>query len=438
MMPSFLSSLSARIGLVVWAGFISALLLAATVYYLQQAPKSTPTHQELLKPQHITAPLLVIPYVEHFVSVETVTDKDGTAKVMSKDVYTDHTTVLLPLELYIRTTLNTDKTALVIITGKFDYQPLTPANPDNERNIRWDKAQLLVGIKDLTALQDPIKVFWNNDHLDPQADTQALPGLGAGFHILLPETKEQARIQNFEIQLPLQLGNTLSFTPVGQKNELTMSIPNTLNIQNLGARKPLTKVANANNYLWTWQIPALIRGYPNAWIQDQTKPFDLHQAPFGIEQKQTNPLEMAWGRLMQWCFPLLGLVLGVALVLELLSGRTLHWVHYTLLGTSISLMYLLIMALEALFPFTRALQLSMFVLVGFNSVILSLLLGRRALVIASGLYAGVVISFYYLITAPVYGILGLVMSAGVLGLLLILGSIRYLHPSESADPELDD
>lgn len=432
-MLSLFNTLSARIGLVAWAAVISTLCLMATLHYLQQAPKSTVTNLENLKPQHITAPLLVIPYVDHFVSVETVTDKEGTSKVVSKDVYTDHTAVLLPTELNIRTTINTDQSALVILTGKFDYQTLTNPNLDNERNIRWDKVQLLVGLKDLSALQNQVKVFWNNEHLDLQADTQALPALGAGFHVRLPETKEQARFQPFEIQLPLQLGSSLTFTPVGQKTELTLSIPQQLNIQATGVRKPQGKALNNTMQIWTWQIPALVRGYPAYWVLDQIKPFNLHQAPFGIEQKTTNPLEIVWGRLIQWSFVLLGLVLLVALVLELLSGRTLHWLHYVIVGVSVSLMYLLLMALEALLPFASALQLSLAALIGFNSIILGLVLGGRALVIAGILYSGVLISFYYLTTLPAYGILGIVMSTGLLGLLLVLGSIRHLNPHESSE-----
>lgn len=430
-----LNTLSARLGLVAWAALLSVLVLMSTLHYLKQAPK-TPDAPPL-DPQHITAPLVVVPYVEHFVSVETVTTKEGESKVVSKDIYTDHTAVLLPSELTIRTTFNIDHTALVVLKGKIDYQPLLENNPDNERNVRWDKAQLLVGIKHLLALTDQVKVFWNDDHMNLQADTQALPNLGKGFHMRLPESKEQKRYQTFEIQLPLSLGSNLTFTPTGQQTQLEMTVPSTTNLQALGALKPIIKVASTGtSALWTWQVPNLIRGYPNFWVQDQVKSFDLHQAPIGVELKaKTNVLEQQWGRLMQWSFALLGLVLLVALVLELLSGRYLHWVHYTVLGLSVSLMYLLLRSLDALIPFNQALQWSLVLLAAFASISLGLVLGMRALLIAGCLYAGVIGSMYYLTLQPAYGILGLVICAALLGLLLIIGSVRFLNPHIELDTD---
>jgi inner membrane protein len=424
----FFQTLSGRLALFLGAALLSTLVLILTLHGLKQAPKSIIA--PIMNPQHITAPLLVVPYVDHFVSVETVASKEGESKVVSKDVYTDHTAIVLPTELSIHATLNPDNTALVILKGKVDYQPLLEKNPDNERNVRWDKAQLLVGIKDLTALREPVKVFWNDDHMELQADTQSLPNLGKGFYVDLPESKEQSRYQTFEIQLPLQTGSHLTFTPTGRKTQLEIIAPSTLGLQAFGAIKPTTKISSTGtNSTWSWSIPDLIRGYPTFWIQDQVKPFDLHQAALGVELKaKINLLETTWNRLIQWGFVLLALILLVGLSLELLSGRPIHWLHYTVLGVSVSLMYLLLMSLESVMPFFQALQWCLGLIASFTSLILGMILGWRAFILAGIFYTGIVGSFYLLATLPAHGVMGMVICAGLIGLLVIMGSLRFLNP----------
>ncbi|HHC73763.1 MAG TPA: hypothetical protein ENK78_01625, partial [Thiothrix sp.] len=46
--------------------------------------------------QQLQAPILVIPYVEHSVSVDTVIGEDGTNQVISRDEFKDHTAIFLP------------------------------------------------------------------------------------------------------------------------------------------------------------------------------------------------------------------------------------------------------------------------------------------------------------------------------------------------------
>lgn len=95
---------------------------------------------------------------------------------------------------------------------------------------------------------------------------------------------------------------------------------------------------------------------------------------------------------------LLALILLVGLSLELLSGRAIHWLHYTVLGVSVSLMYLLLMSLESVMPFFKHCNGVLGLIASFTSLILGMILGWRAFILAGIFYTGIVGSFYLLAT----------------------------------------
>ena len=81
----------------------------------------------------------------HFTSVDTVTDENGETRVVSKDIYNDHTAILLPKELEIRSDLKEEHrqrgiydalvyTTKLSFTGQFDHTPLLRSD-EGERRI---------------------------------------------------------------------------------------------------------------------------------------------------------------------------------------------------------------------------------------------------------------------------------------------------------------
>ncbi|MCK5811186.1 MAG: inner membrane CreD family protein, partial [Cocleimonas sp.] len=56
--------------------------------------------------QTIVGPVLVVPYVEHIFSANTVTDEKGESKTISRDIFNHKTMVLLPEELKVEADLN--------------------------------------------------------------------------------------------------------------------------------------------------------------------------------------------------------------------------------------------------------------------------------------------------------------------------------------------
>ena len=51
--------------------------------------------------QIIAGPVLVIPYTEHIISVDTVTDDKGETRTVSRDIFNERTMILLPKDLHI-------------------------------------------------------------------------------------------------------------------------------------------------------------------------------------------------------------------------------------------------------------------------------------------------------------------------------------------------
>ncbi|MFN3786688.1 MAG: inner membrane CreD family protein, partial [Thiothrix sp.] len=187
------------------------------------------------KRQTVVGPVLVIPYVEHFTNVDTVTEPNGESRVVSKDIFNDRTAILLPEQLEIRADLQTEQqrdgiyTALVYnaklsINGRFDHSPILQAT-ENDRRIAWDKAYIAIGLDDTRALDTASSLFWNEGRIDLQPGTRLNKLLPNGFHVPLMMNADSNTSNAFKLTLSLRGSDGLLFAPVGENTAIRISSP---------------------------------------------------------------------------------------------------------------------------------------------------------------------------------------------------------------------
>jgi inner membrane protein len=123
------------------------------------------------KEQTLVGPVLVVPYVEHIFSANTVTDEKGESKTISRDIFNNKTLVLLPEELKIEVDLNEQfrkrgiySTLLYMadltISGAFDLS-LLPPEDSSSRKVKWDQAYLAIGLSDTKAITETTPIRWD-------------------------------------------------------------------------------------------------------------------------------------------------------------------------------------------------------------------------------------------------------------------------------------
>ena len=141
--------------------------------------------------QTVIGPVLAVPYVEHIISVETVTGKDGNTSTISKDIFNDHTMIMLPEELNLDAEMEEEYrkrgiynslvyTAELSLKGHFNLKPLTEACNRN-CSIKWDKAWLSVGLSDTRAINETSRFTWDDNTIGIEPGTRLESFLRTGF-----------------------------------------------------------------------------------------------------------------------------------------------------------------------------------------------------------------------------------------------------------------
>lgn len=321
--------------------------------------------------QTLTGPVLVLPYVEHFTSIDTVTEPDGASRVISKNTYNTHTAVVLPQDLEIRTDLKSTPQqqgihplpayrANLSLSGHFDHAQVFQ-NTETERDIQWDKAFVAIGLSDPQALDATPELSWDNEHPDLQPGTRLNTLLPRGFHVPLPviDKANTNTSHEFKFNLSLRGSEGLFFSPLGNMTRIRMTagqIQPLFNSQLL----PVSQELPGEGFSAEWQIPDLVRSYPQHWeLEDKTN-YDLGKPTAGISLMalpQTHKQVMA---AFQYAPVILAFAFVLMFVLETRHRQPLAgqgW-RYGLVGSALCLFYLLLMALADYLSFLSAYTLA--------------------------------------------------------------------------------
>lgn len=338
--------------------------------------------------QTVIGPILVLPYIEHLTSIGTVTDANGENRVASKDIYNDHTALLLPQNLDIRADIKpeqhavTDKTtqALVYqanlsISGTFDHEALLKAGK-GERKAQWDKAFVAIGISDTKAIDENAALTWDAAHLSLTPGTQLPELLNGGVHVPLLTNASNANKHEFKLTMNLRGSNSLLFAPVGEASKMRLT-STWMQPQFLGNILPDKQTITDQGFNAEWKISPLARDYPQGWdADDKTKP-NLAQLTVGVELIPLSSLYQNILKLLPYSVLALAMIFLSLLAFD--SKRTrarLNALQYGVLGTLFALFYLLLMTLGEQLAFLHAYAAAATVTVVLMTIYLAWLLKR--------------------------------------------------------------
>lgn len=389
--------------------------------------------------QTLTGPVLVVPYVEHINSVDTVTDKDGESRVVSKDVYNDHTAILLPEVLEIRADLKEEHqqqgiydalvyTANISLSGKFDHNVLMKSG-EGERRIQWDKAYVMLGMSDTRAITGGApSLLWGEDRVALEPGTMMPNVLPLGLHATLPAGDYAGDTgHTFKMTLNLRGSDGFFFTPLGKDTKARISSSWTQPIFQ-GNALPVTHETNGQGFNAEWEIPHLMRNYPQYWELGDKANHDLNSFTAGVSLQQTGTAYTQAQKLLPHTAFILGWIFLVLLVIERERQQRLPLMQYVLVGTVFALFHLVLLALAEYLPFDYAYPLT----TGVTATLIGITLwsSTRSSKISMGLT---------ILTVMLYGLLYWILqwedyalAAGVGLLVLAVGLVMYATRRKTA------
>jgi len=311
--------------------------------------------------QTVAGPILVVPFVEHITSVETITDSQGDSRVVSKDVFTSKTMVLLPEELHVDAKLNErhrkegKQSSQVYdgdltLSGVFNLDALPREN--NKITIRWDKAWLAVGLTDIKAIDSTSPLRWDDKSAKLESGTRLKNILPNGFHASMASTSKINKRPEFKVQLSFKGKNRFSFVPVGESTtayvESAWPHPSFQ-----GGVLPKSKIISSDGFSAEWNITHLSRNYPQSWLIGEDS-YQLDELTAGVDLFTSVLHTSKVNRVVKYGALFIGLTFLSFLTFEVSVKSRVHIIQYAVVGLSISLFYLLLISLSEHFSFMMA------------------------------------------------------------------------------------
>ncbi|MFO1519597.1 MAG: cell envelope integrity protein CreD [bacterium] len=292
-----------------------------------------------------------------------------------------------------------------------------------EKDVLWDDAFLSVGIPDMRAIQESVKVSWGDSSSEFGPGEAGRGIFTSGIQVPIRGLKQGKTGDTYPYAFDLKLAGSksLDFLPFGKQTQVTLH--STWNNPSFGgAYLPTTRDISEKGFSATWKVLQLGRNYPQQWLDGVVKAENYNPSAFGVdllfpvESYQMNTRSAKYGIL----FILLTFV--TFFFFEIFSKLRIHPVQYLLVGFALCLFYLLLLSLSEYLEFGRSYLVASLatisIITGYSSKVLHN--GKRALVmgfVLGGLYA-------YLYTLVQLQDFSLLM--GSVGLFIILAAIMFI------------
>nr|CAA6818574.1 MAG: Inner membrane protein CreD [uncultured Thiotrichaceae bacterium] len=313
--------------------------------------------------QTLTGPFLVIPYVEHLTSVDTVTDGKGDNKVVTKDIFNDHTVIILPEELDIHVKLEEEHrkrgiynaliyNAKINVTSSFDHEFLLDGG-DGDRRILWDKVFLMFGLSDTKAINSGANVEWDEQTVNLQPGTGLPDVIAQGFHVPLDETSSNDTKHDFKMELELRGSDGLFFAPLG-RTTTTIMTSGWQHPSFQGDLLPKSHDIDKDGFKARWDIPNLARNYPQHWWLEGDVKYDPGYFTAGVSLYEPVSLYSQLERAVKYGILFIALTFLTFFAFEIASGARMHILQYGLIGFALALFYLILLSLAEHLPFIQS------------------------------------------------------------------------------------
>ena len=179
-----------------------------------------------------------------------------------------------------------------------------------------------------------------------------ISGDGAGIHMRMPALAEDNKPLEIAFSLDLNGTGAFSLVPLGRNSELQLS-SNWPHPGFLGSFLPTKREVNAAGYRAHWQSSWFANDMGSYFKDDMEIPW-LRLPAFSADVMSLADQYQLTDRATKYAILLIGLTFMAFFVFESLTRRPLHPMQYLLVGLSLVLFYLVLLALSEHVGFTAA------------------------------------------------------------------------------------
>jgi inner membrane protein len=389
-------------------------------------------------PQVVTGPFLVIPYTERWTEVQRDDKGNFKQRVERSEQYAH---LVFPERTDLRGTLAAQERYLGIFTvlfyglqgemsGRFPaFDPAALAQHQKGSTIEAQPPVLAFATSDLRGLQGAPGLTLAGAPGRWQPRVPGLPTstwLEQGIHAPLPEPAQRAFTQRqpFDFHLDLRLvgQERLAIVPLADEN--TAHLASDWPHPSFGGKFLATRrTVTPHGFEADWSVSSLVSAARGQLLQSLQGPGTAPAAIESFDVSIIQPLNVysLSNRAVKYGLLFVGLTLMAAFMFELFARLRLHPVQYALVGLSITLFFLLLLALSEKVAFAIAYASAgaastLLLVVYFSAVLRGWLRGLGLGAFVAVLYAAL---FGLLSSEDNALLLGSLLLFGLLGLLMI-------------------
>ncbi|EJG4495590.1 cell envelope integrity protein CreD [Salmonella enterica subsp. enterica serovar Kentucky] len=369
-------------------------------------------------PQKVVGPLVAVPVTELY----TVLEEEKEVQYKRSYLY-----FWLPESLLVEGNQNVEARKIGIYQGQvwhtdmaikaeFDVARLHELN---RPNITLGKPFIVVGVGDARGISAVKAPQVNGETLTVEPGT-GLPESREGIHIPLPDSQWATRNLTLDMSLNLSGTGSFSLVPVGRSSEMTLS-SNWPHPNFVGDFLPGKREISGSGFQAQWQTSRFATNLGEQFADAQKVDWDNLPA-FSVAVSTPADQYQLTDRATKYAILLITLTFMAFFVFETLTGQRLHPMQYLLVGLSLVMFYLLLLALSEHIGFTPAWIAASLVGALMNSVYLQAVLKgwRNSVLFTLALLA---------LDGVMWGLLrsedsSLLLGTGVL--LLALGGVMFL------------
>ena len=314
--------------------------------------------------QYVGGPVLVLPY--------TVVNKDGVEFIEFLNIVPETMKVegtldpdILYRSIYEIPVYRSD----ISIVGRFKLPDLKSNNvPEN--SVLWDQAYVSFFISDLKGIGEEVKMNWNEFQSTFKAGTGRAGTFPSGLHAAVnidtesevgDEDKEKLirpKKREFSYSIALKLKGSESFfvVPIGKQTSVELS--SSWNSPKFtGTFLPEKRNVTEDGFKANWNILSYNRDFPEVWTGSIRN--EIYMNTIGTELFMEINTYSKTDRTVKYGFLFILFTFIVFFFAEVFSKVRIHPIHYTLVGISLVIFYILLLSLAEHMDFNIAYFIAM-------------------------------------------------------------------------------
>lgn len=345
--------------------------------------------------QTVNGPYIAVPYYK---SISSVNDKGQQVRSEKRefrffsaeqlDIKTD-VDVTVRAKAIFKTPVYRSETTL---SGA--YKPLDLAkHVEDQGRFDANNAFMVLEISDVRAIKNDVILKRRS-----KADQSFRPGLknfqrdtgSSGIHLDL-SADDLASGFDFSIDLILNGSRVLGFAPSGQTTKTSIK-GNWPDPSFGGLFLPDQRKITDKGFEASWSVPFLARGI-DASVKSKRIPLSTSVLTVSL----IKPLDFyqSVSRVLKYAIGLIAMCFLVVFVLEVTSGTLFHWIQYMLLGFSLVVFYVLLLAFAEQIGFAKAYIVSAIATVALIGAYVASITGKPKQGLIVGLGVSVALGFFF-------------------------------------------